>query len=358
MVSIVPFEMLDRIFSELDDTAHIAEKFGIRRLRHLHPLLFVCKEWQSVAERRLYASVDLGLGWSHITRRMVAYQCEAFYYTVKTNPYLASLVRKIFMAISFHSREDSFRHAQVLRLCTNVQYVRIGGFNNNYLDDLNTALAQRDLIGLNFERVCPSKLEVPRSVIGGTGRVQRSMVFRTTSEIIRYLLDFPHLQRLSYTAVGLDDRDCKFDDDDILPSPSSVKGCCPALHTIDIRGNVLKSKHLLFLAEIAPDVKYADMPLTGQSADALRACLQSWHLTLTHLSLMLLEPNSGCSLEQVADALRNVDAFRPLRRLELRLDPNSLRDQKESARIQVAGVAVRDACKKRKIRMVCPTYLF
>jgi len=158
--------------------------------------------------------------------------------------------------------------------------------------------------------------------------------------------------------VGLDDHDCKFDDDDILPSPSSVKGCCPALHTIDIRGNVLKSKHLLFLAEIAPDVKYADMPLTGQSADALRACLQSWHLTLTHLSLMLLEPNSGCSLEQVADALRNVDAFRPLRRLELRLDPNSLRDQKESARIQVAGVAVRDACKKRKIRMVCPTYLF
>lgn len=338
----VPIDVLDRVFANLEAITEEPGSFGFRPMSCLHPLLFVCKEWHSMAERRLYTRV--GFDSRKTFKKPSNNASESLYTTVKSNRYLASLVRGISMAVAFESREDSFRHAQILRLCQNIKHVSIGGSHNRYLDDINTALAQRDVVDLTFVRLNPP----------GDGPSHRKMVFRTTSEIIRYLFDFPHLQRFSSnTSATLDNRDCEFDDDGILPSPSLAKGCCLALHTIEIRGSVLKPKHLHILSEIAPNVTSAALSLRGTSANALQACLRSWSSTLTHISLLILEPDVGSSAERVADVLQDDDALHSFRHLEIWLGSQFVRDATELSRIQIAGRAIGEVCNKRQIRLDC-----
>ncbi|KLO16555.1 hypothetical protein SCHPADRAFT_204123 [Schizopora paradoxa] len=341
----IPPDVLDRIFTELEAIVHISGSLDFRPTSCLHPLLFVCKEWHAAAGRRLYSRV--GLDTRKTLKNPLNRNCDLFLTSIKSKPGLASLVREISLAVSFESREGSFSHAQILRLCPKVRSVRIGGTHNKFLDDINTALAQKNLIELRFERLIPPD--------NGAWPTNRKMVFRTTSEIIRYLFDFPHLQRLtSSTNVTLDTRDCDYDDDSILPRSLSVTvGCCPALHTFEMQGSVLKPTHLQLLSEIAPNVKYVAFALKGSSADTFGECLCKWSSSLVRISLMVLEPDVRRTVERLAVVLREDNPLRPLRHLELWLGSRYIKNGIEATQIQAAGKAIGELCNKQQIHLDC-----
>ncbi len=104
----IPPEVMDRFFKhcELDyckSLNHFSPNFP------LYPLLFVCKEWHAIVERRLYASVSLGsdrAATDRNERRMEIIGkdvCKRFCDTVRDNPRLASLVRELRLG---HSTKD------------------------------------------------------------------------------------------------------------------------------------------------------------------------------------------------------------------------------------------------------------
>ncbi len=116
---------------------------------------------------------------------------EAFYRTIKDTPRLASFVRELRMAVYFQSREQSFWYAEVLRLCSNVEHVTImdNYVDNESMEDLNTALSQKDLVDLNFERHLERR-DKPRTT------------FRTTSEILRLFARFSSSPTTLHTYCG------------------------------------------------------------------------------------------------------------------------------------------------------------
>jgi len=121
----IPPKILEQVASSLEHIERHNPDWHLFKPQHYHyRLLFVCKEWGRIAERKLYASVSIDnmeTSASSVKKKIF----EAFYTTIKDTPRLASFVRELRMAVYFQSREQSFWYAEVLRLCSNVEHVTI-----------------------------------------------------------------------------------------------------------------------------------------------------------------------------------------------------------------------------------------
>ncbi len=263
-----PPEILDRIFGHhelgLDESSPFTPQWP------LYPLLFVCKEWSVVAQRRLYSAVGLGDGWTSGGGGEKI--CEGFHKSVKANPHLAPIVRELRLGSndSLNEREETFHHAHILRLCENVERVEIRGFNDTHREELKAALLQRDLV----------ELTISRTGLNGSPptSLPKDTSFCTPSELIEYISHCPRLRKLSTEGAFHES-----DDESLLPDPSAVKGRCPMLKEISIKQDWFTMKHIQIVSEMAPNVEKAYFDSKGIGTDVLESCVLSWSSTLVDL---------------------------------------------------------------------------
>ncbi|KLO15621.1 hypothetical protein SCHPADRAFT_927105 [Schizopora paradoxa] len=268
----VPPKVLDLIFEFRD---RMVKRFQYPPERRLHPLLFVCKAWHEVAERRIYASVSLGDNITvvdedgdedEVDGEVV---CEMFYETVRANPRLASLVRELRLGTMYHAREETEHHIALLKICKNVEHVKISGYNGYVLDELKAVLgAKENLVSLTISRYGLSDRE--------------GSCFFSTSDFFHYILKWPKLEKIYLHNRTLGSY---FDDDAALPTPSSVAGRNPALREVTVRDNILTPEHLALLSKMAPQIRRLEIYIHGSSIPALQSSLQTWSSTLAHLDL-------------------------------------------------------------------------
>ncbi len=283
-------EILHIIFEHVERAS-----FTFTRGRALLPLLLVCKTWHGVAYRRLYASVILG-------GEIRVFECTCgednlkmrgkLLGTILDNPKIAPLVRELRLGSGYRTIEDTSRHAQLLRLCKNVERLEISGRSKDRWRGLKGAAEQADLVEFTLSQAL-------------FGREEDDLCSQT--DILTCLLNWPRLRKLNLHNVHH-----RADDIHILPSPSSAKGRCPWLFEIKIIDTHFDPKHLLILSEMAPNVEKLSYdskwgrrgPPDEQLTDALRTCLRSWSSTLTHLTL--LDQSVSNSIAAVWPSLRHL----------------------------------------------------
>ncbi len=279
----IPPEVLDRIFMQFERDSDPFPAWdpnpGDPMVNYtpqslFHPLLLVCKAWCGVAQRRLYRSA--GIGGGPLARRKDICRWQAFYRTMSENPYLARLVRKLYLIMPSGShpmaiagrepREAATQQVQLFRLCQNVESVSIWGADQPFTVLLKVVLPQLDLVQLTIS-------------------FGLDPLFCTRSELIVLLLNWPRLQKLSTIgAVFL-----KVDDDTILPDPLTSKGRCPELREISIENADLCANHLLALSIIAPNVVNANIGVHYNAEEALEPVLRNWASTLIHFCFETLD---------------------------------------------------------------------
>lgn len=330
----IPPEILDRIFSHLEfiyeydedsetDWADWNQNTDFRPQSHLFPLLFVCREWLSVAQRRLYRSV--GIGGTEAThedssessedsdeQRVFQVErdiCGGFYRTVNANPHFASLVRilRLRTCNPKAAHEEIFNYMQLFRICKNVESVSIliSEWSHFLPGELKIALEGKDLV----------ELYISKDVDVGD-----HPQFRSSSDIIPYMRNWPRLRRLIAYGV-FHDLDEKYITAEAA-EPSKLRGRCPALREILLPLDKLGESDLIPMAEMAPNVERFTAFIRADAGAALQACLRTWSTTLTHLSF---DTEDFCTI----DIAPVCPALRCLRSLEARatnVPPKSLLD--------------------------------
>lgn len=287
----LPPEILHLIFEHLHH-----DSLTFTRGRLLLPLLLVCKNWHDVALRRLYASVSLGGEWSRsVPEGGEDKMCEKLLGTILENPKIAPLVRELRLGTGrsvYRTIKDTSRHAQLLRLCKNVERLEISGHSKDRWKELKGAAEEADLVEFTLSQVL-------------LGREEGDLC--SQSDILTCLLSWPRLRKLKLHNVHHRANDTR-----ILPSPSSAKRRCPWLIEIKIMDGHFDPKHLLILSEMAPNVEImsyiSEWGRWGQTdeqlTDALQTCLRRWSSTLTHLTL--LDQSVSNSVAAVCPSLENL----------------------------------------------------
>lgn len=285
----IPPEVVDRIFMHRERAFN---RFLFLPKLRLYPLLFVCKEWHAVAERRLYASVSLGSPKTVLDEDEDEIEiegeeiCDVFYETVSENPRLASLVRELRLGTKNHTREETEQHIELIKLCENVDRVEISGYNGYLLDELKEVLAKKEsLVSLSVSRY-------------GL-RDQEGDWFCTRSGLIKYMLKWPRLEKIYMENKTLASYD---EEDETLQEPPTVAGRCPALKEFTVRENRLESVHLNILAKMAPAMHHLEINVNSESAEALTLCIRTWAHTLRYLHLSVYGKKT-CSLASVSSGL-------------------------------------------------------
>ncbi|KLO15622.1 hypothetical protein SCHPADRAFT_902256 [Schizopora paradoxa] len=268
----VPPQVLDHIFRHRE---RVFFKHRYSPESRLYPLLFVCKEWHDIAERRLYASVSLGDEKTVVDEDGEEYEidgeevCEMFYETVRKNPRLASLVRELRLGTLNHARKETEHHIALLKICKNVEHVEFSGYNGYLLEELKAVLgAKENLVSLMLSRYGLADKE--------------GDCFFSTSDLFLYMLKWPHLERIylhNHTLAYYDD------DDGALPAPTSVAGRNPALKEVTVREDSLTPEYLELLSKMAPGIRHLEIHIHASSILALQSSLQTWSPTLAHLNL-------------------------------------------------------------------------
>ncbi len=283
----IPSELLEQIFNFLERDLR---SYDYKSQWHLYPLLFVCKEWRDIAQRRLYFSV--GIEGTRSIGGDGSEKCGAFYETVKANPFLASLVRELRIGAFYQSGDESSRHTHILRLCHNVTRVELAGSDRRLLGELKAALAQADLAELSISHL---------------GRGDREGTeLCTPSKVFTYILNWPRLRKFSAQTSSVCELDGREAGTPI--SPFAVKGRCSGLREISLKDCSLNAKHLLLLPELAPNIERASISVQLDATEALQTCLQRWSSTLTHLSLSSNETTDSI----MAGVYPNLQALRSL----------------------------------------------
>lgn len=380
----VPPELLDQVFKFLERELGSYDYNG---QWHLLPLLSVCKGWHDIAQRRLYFSVGVGGSRSIVGEKD---KSDAFIEVIKANPHLASLVREVRIGGFYRSIEEASQHADFLRLCTNVQRVVLAGNDRRLFNPLKTALAQADIVEFTL-----SHLGRRDKALDGT---PADSELCTPSEIITYMLNWPHLRKfVAQTSTRTYDSG---EEDALLPSPSAVEGRCPDLREISLGDGTFSAKQLRLLSALAPNIRRASVSVQADAVDALYTCLERWSPTLSHLSVSLVDTDfavitdiypdlyelrsltvssqtippdmlanfakletleyvaSTEHIEHLCDILRHIPSLPSLKKLQLRPLPDFWSNMNELPRARAAVIAIRGACIARRICFSDYSYLF
>ncbi|KLO16548.1 hypothetical protein SCHPADRAFT_203791 [Schizopora paradoxa] len=295
----VASEILDQIFEELERNT-----FSPQTL--LHPLLFVCKEWNEIASRRLYQSISIGEGYFP-----ASLVCQPLLRTVQGNSSLASSIRELRLGSPYHSLEDSFYHTQLLRVCKNVTHLGIYGYHQGYRDALNREVAGLDLIEFTLSRFTPqaySGVLVP---------------FCTPFEMMVYMSRWPRLRRIVVEDVPFSRVKNSFGGSNL----QIIDGCCPFFHEIILNpvGTTFNPEQLRLLARMAPGVAALSIKIENnpEATEALEACLQHWSSSLIHLTITPFN-NSFTDIPSLATACPNLRSLQSLTTLSTAIPPGNL----------------------------------
>ncbi len=299
---------------------------------------------------------------------------EMFYTTVNGNPHIASMIQELRMLSQYRAEEDTRRHIDLLRLCKNVVRVEIAGYYAPLSEELRNALTALDLVELDLSRMGE----------GSQGGSLTASDLCTSSELIACMLKWPRLRRI-YTDSIFEPQDHPI----ILPSPSTVIGCCPALREITFWHDYIHAKNLTILCEMVPNVEKLNVRPHSCTTEALPPSLQKWSPHLTYLSLgmygtpaiALLCPsfkllhflNASATnippevlldlprletleyiataehLERLADVLQENRSLATLRKLNIYPNNELWKKYIDEERCIVALKAIRMVCKDRKI---------
>ncbi|KLO15637.1 hypothetical protein SCHPADRAFT_938612 [Schizopora paradoxa] len=391
----VPTELIDRIFKFIERDLG---SYDYKGQWDLLALLFVCKEWHDIAQRRLYSSVGiegsqpLSLGG----KNNVHGDNNAFFDLVKAKPHLASLVRELRIGAFYQSIEEAATHARLVPLCTNIQRVVLAGNDRQFLAPLKSTLAQMDLIEFTLSHLGRRDKQSEET------RSPADSELCTPSEIISYMLNWPRLRKF---VAQTSTRTYELGEEEaLLPSVSAVEGRCPDLREISLGDCTFSAKQLLLLSALTPNVRRANLSIQADATDALFTCLERWSSTLEHLSISSpnIESDSASTInidpypdlyelrslttssqiippdmlatfielesleytattehiEHLCDILHHIPSLPLLRKLQLRPLTDFLVNMAEIPRTRAAVIALRGICNTRKIRFSDITYLF
>ncbi|KLO16072.1 hypothetical protein SCHPADRAFT_926830 [Schizopora paradoxa] len=274
----VPPELLDRIFKHCE--RHFSSRFVDRSgptllpKSRLQPPLLVCRNWHTVAERRLYSSVSLGTNRIVKDRngqKMEIYGrsvCRKFLETAENNPRIASLVRELHMGGTSENREESENHVRLIGICKNVEKIELYGCHTELLDDLAEALAKADL----------TSLELYGNRLGGYDGERGTML--SLSTIIELLQNLPRLQQVY---GNLSDEEGMGHDASLTETPL-FQGSCASLRVIHVYGAVFNEMQLAPLTYMSPNVIELSITVGWDCCAILQFCMSMWSSSLKRLT--------------------------------------------------------------------------
>ncbi|EPQ57641.1 hypothetical protein GLOTRDRAFT_127998 [Gloeophyllum trabeum ATCC 11539] len=221
--------------------------------KHFLSAALVNRHWSTVARTIIYASVDLE----------DEDETEVFAETMEDFPELAALVRRLNLGTQCHTKEETSCHIQLLRLCPNLQHLRIQGYNGFLLKEYVEALrACTNLTSLYITRYGlrdwqgDSFCKIGTMVEMMQGWFKLEQVFFHDA-IISWCADFDQTQ----------------------PTP------IPRLQRMHM-GCSLDTAHIEALSRLAPNLVVFSLSDSGfHSGGSLAAALRVWKSTLIELDL-------------------------------------------------------------------------
>ncbi|KLO16557.1 hypothetical protein SCHPADRAFT_204068 [Schizopora paradoxa] len=318
----IPPELLDRIFKQCerifkDKTSGPTFAPNSR----LHPLLFVCKEWHDVAERRLYASISLGsiravrdrngrklnIHSKDVCRRLCA--------TLRKSPRLTSLVRELRLGALTCDSHESENYICLLGICKNIESLDLRGCARGLTTDMKSALAELDLVSLKLSAY-------------GLEDLYTGDRFMFPSELFDLFQEWPRLESVEASLLGDDWQEIVMDRDARPPMPI-VKWHSMSLREVTVNYSHLKPAEIYLLADVAPKLETLKIMAGVECNEALQHCLQIWSSTLRKLDIYFLSDarrrNVGVNWRSACPAIGSpLHELRELRVLSPTTPPDSL----------------------------------
>ncbi|KLO09100.1 hypothetical protein SCHPADRAFT_580495 [Schizopora paradoxa] len=304
-LSKLPLELLDRVFDHCErrhlESEQESDVPTFFPNHHLHSLLFVCKRWHAVAERRLYTSVSLGSDRTVTSRdgrpKKIKGKdiCERFLETVQENTHLAFLVRELRVASdNALRREETSMHIRLFGLCKNAEKIVLYGCHSDLFDELAAGLAKTDLVSLQLYRYnlgmydgsmwATPPMFSPKTVLGLLQRWPRLRNFHVDLAHTGYDETYHPLYPLVCT--------------DSLPKLPLVPGSCTALKELIVSGVSSYPGQLEQLMELAPGLEELEMAVRGDCGGVLQRCMQAWSHSLRRLSVAVNYPSELSSADE------------------------------------------------------------
>ncbi|KLO06126.1 hypothetical protein SCHPADRAFT_699865 [Schizopora paradoxa] len=270
----LPTDVLDRIFKRCEDHLNLIQMYLPKS--RLHPLLFVCRQWHRIAERRLYSSVGLGYDRTVVDRNGQEVRirgvrvCGLLYRTVQDNPRVASLVRELRIYFPEQERSETKMRIDLIGFCENVEHINLqfDGCEYSLLGFLRATLAKVDLV--SFRLRCTEDVDKYD---------KRTKEVLTLQGLMRLLPAWPRLEIL-HVSLG-DEANCR---SEVIEPPASLK-TSPTLRIISISHAIFDPTHLRNLACAAPRIEDLSISVRNDCCSMLQSCLDLWSSTLKRLAL-------------------------------------------------------------------------
>ncbi|KAI0341517.1 hypothetical protein BDW22DRAFT_1485500 [Trametopsis cervina] len=292
----LPHEILDHICSYLQRHELIGNIWqqDLFPSHEFHPLLFVCRSWHAVAERRLYVYITIGSKWKESTgtdTRMV--MATLLYRSLAQNPRLARLVRSL--RIEGNARSEPVTpklgdlHTKIISVCS-----ELAGLEIRHWDTSDAGLKR-------FKACISRKASLESLWLYHESFTPSKYLFESMEELLYYLAGWPKLRifRLQEQAAyrmgprprpkpKTERRNFFFRRQTIKPLKlaDAYRGLLCDLASFILSTQLeFEEEHIEALAAMAPTISCL---VCSVSEDSLRSCTLAWRAALSAWAPTLL----------------------------------------------------------------------